>query len=241
MKGKRPSLARRRTISTESPRILAASTAVMRSSGVWGVGFGGIPGPLNLPPTFAPTPRTLARGREAADHQTQSWPHDRHTPDAQSFAAIKCATIESLDSQRESLFDRAYRFARAVIVGSGATAIDFVVLTSCIRVAGIAPVAARVPALIAGATFQFFGNRTFAFRAQAGSISRQARIFVAAELVALLFNFSIYRWLVPRIVFLPPEVTSLLGTFIVFITFGYPMRRLRCLPSVALSWGEERA
>jgi putative flippase GtrA len=131
-----------------------------------------------------------------------------------------------LESPRESLFDRAYRFLRAVIVGSGATAIDFVVLTSCIRVAGIAPTSARLPALIAGATFQFFGNRTFAFRAQAGSMSRQAKLFVTGELIALVFNLSIYRWLVPRVVFLPPEVTSLLGTFIVFVTFGYPMRKL---------------
>jgi putative flippase GtrA len=127
---------------------------------------------------------------------------------------------------RESLFDRAYRFARAAIVGSGATAIDFIVLTSCIRVAGLAPVIARVPALIAGAIFQFFGNRTFAFRAQAGSLSRQAKLFVAAELVTLLLNFSLFRWLVPRVQFLPPELASLLGTFIVFITFAYPMRRL---------------
>jgi putative flippase GtrA len=131
-----------------------------------------------------------------------------------------------LEPSRESLLDRAYRFARAVMVGSGATAIDLLVLTSCIRVVGLAPVAARVPALIAGATFQFFGNRTFAFRAQAGSISRQAKIFVVAELVVLLLNFSLYRWLVPRITFVPPEATSLLGTFIIFITFAYPLRRL---------------
>jgi putative flippase GtrA len=126
----------------------------------------------------------------------------------------------------ESLFDRAYRFGRAAIVGSAATAIDFVVLTSCIRVAGLAPTVARVPALIAGATFQFFGNRTFAFRAQAGNISRQAKIFIVAELVTLLINFSLFRWLTPRVHFLPPELVSLLGTFIVFITFAYPMRRL---------------
>ncbi|HMI86034.1 MAG TPA: GtrA family protein [Polyangiaceae bacterium] len=127
---------------------------------------------------------------------------------------------------RESFFDRSYRFARTIIVGSGATAIDFVVLTSCIRVAGLPPVAARVPALIAGATFQFFGNRTFAFRAQAGSVSRQAKLFVAAEVVAVLLNVSLYRWLVPRIQVLPPELTSFVGTFIVFVTFGYPVRKL---------------
>ena len=127
---------------------------------------------------------------------------------------------------RETLFDRAYRFTRAVIVGSGATLIDFLILTSCIRLVGLAPVTARVPALIAGATFQFFGNRTFTFRAQAGSLSRQAKLFALAELATLLLNFSLFRWLVPRVTILPPEATSLLGTCIVFLTFGYPIRRL---------------
>src|SRR6186997_2649287 len=77
---------------------------------------------------------------------------------AENVRRRKCATMVSLDAKRESRFERGYRFLRAVIVGSGATVVDFVVLTSCIRVAGIAPVAARLPALLAGATFQFFGN-----------------------------------------------------------------------------------
>ena len=112
-----------------------------------------------------------------------------------------------------------------MVVG-GATAIDFLVLTSCIRLAGLPPTAARLPALLAGASFQFFGNRTFAFRAQAGSLTRQAKLFVATELVAMMLNYSLFRWLLPRVEFLPPELASLLGTFIIFITFGYPMRRL---------------
>ncbi|MET0594583.1 MAG: GtrA family protein, partial [Polyangiaceae bacterium] len=137
----------------------------------------------------------------------------------------RCATLAVL-AARETLFERAYRFGRAIVVGSGATAIDFCVLTSCIRVAGIAPTHARIPALVAGATFQFFGNRTFTFRAQAESMSRQAKLFVAAELVCLLLNFTVFRWLVPRIHFLPPELVSLLGTFIIFATIGYPLRKL---------------
>jgi putative flippase GtrA len=127
---------------------------------------------------------------------------------------------------RESVIDRVYRFGRAIVVGSGATAIDFCVLTSCIRVIGLAPTAARVPALLAGASFQFFGNRTFTFRAQSGSVPRQAKLFVAAESIALLLNYAVFRWLVPRMTFVPPELVSLAGTFIVFVTFGYPVRRL---------------
>lgn len=126
----------------------------------------------------------------------------------------------------ESIWERTYRFIRALIVGSGATAVDFVILTSCIRVVGLAPTVARVPALVAGASLQFFGNRTFTFRAQAGSASRQAKLFVAAELVALLLNYSTFRWLVPRATMVPPELVSFAGTFIVFVTFAYPMRKL---------------
>ena len=136
------------------------------------------------------------------------------------------AKMEGLATPRDSLWDQAYRFARAAIVGSGATVIDFLVLTSCIRVAELAPSTARLPALIAGASFQFFGNRTFAFRAQAGSLSHQAKLFIAAELVALLLNLPLFRWLAPRTPYLPPELTSLVVTFIVFVTFGYPVRKL---------------
>jgi putative flippase GtrA len=127
---------------------------------------------------------------------------------------------------REPLLPRALRFARALIVGGGATIVDVSVLTTCIRVAGLAPTSARLPALIAGASVQFFGNRTFTFRAQRGSISRQAKLFVAAELVALALNWSIFRVVAPRVTFLPPEIVSFFGTFIVFVAFAYPMRRL---------------
>ena len=73
---------------------------------------------------------------------------------------------------------------------------------------------------------QFFGNRSFTFRAQAGSLSRQARFFVAAELVTLLLNYGVFSWLVPRVHGIAPELVSFAGTFVVFVTFAYPMRRL---------------
>ena len=127
---------------------------------------------------------------------------------------------------REPLLERALRFGRALIVGSGATILDVSVLTTSIHVVGLAPTVARVPALLAGASFQFFGNRTFTFRAQKGKLSRQARLFVAAELFALLLNYGIFRELSPRVTAVPQELVSFLGTFIVFIGFAYPMRKL---------------
>ncbi len=126
----------------------------------------------------------------------------------------------------ERLIDRAWRFARACIVGGRATLVDFSVLAICIRVIELAPVTARIPALMAGATVQFFGNRTFTFRAQSGSLSRQAKLFAVFEIATLVLNWSAFRLLQPRLTVLPPEVVSFLGTFLTFVAFAYPIRRL---------------
>jgi len=129
-------------------------------------------------------------------------------------------------SEAERGSDRALRFMRALLVGSGATLVDFSLFSACVRVIGMAPTTARLPALCAGASLQFFGNRRYTFRAQAGSLSRQARFFVAGELVTLLLNYGVFSWLVPRVQGIAPELVSFAGTFLVFVTFAYPMRRL---------------
>jgi putative flippase GtrA len=79
---------------------------------------------------------------------------------------------------------------------------------------------------MAGASVQFFGNRSFTFRAQAGSLTRQAKLFLGAEAITLALNWSTFRFLVPRITALPPEIVGFIGSFIVFIGFAYPVRRL---------------
>lgn len=112
-----------------------------------------------------------------------------------------------------------------MVVGGGATVVDFSVLTVCIRCAAIAPTSARLPALLAGASVQFFGNRAYTFRAQRGSITRQAKLFLVCEAFALAMNWSLFQLLAPRIHFVAPELVSFLGTFIVFVSFAYPMRR----------------
>lgn len=126
----------------------------------------------------------------------------------------------------ETLSQRVFRFVRALVVGSGATLVDFTIFTSCMRLGGVAPTWARLPALMAGASVQFFGNRTFTFRAQAGSLTRQAKLFIVAELVTLALNWSTFRYLVPRITGVPPEIVGFLGSFLVFVGFAYPVRKL---------------
>ncbi|HEX2871329.1 MAG TPA: GtrA family protein [Polyangiaceae bacterium] len=126
----------------------------------------------------------------------------------------------------ESLLTRALRFGRALVVGSGATLVDFSIFSTCVRAIDIAPTQARLPALLAGACVQFVGNRGFTFRAQAGKLSRQLKLFVAAELVTLGLNWSVFQLLIRRIHGLPPELVSFLGTGLVFVAFAYPVRKL---------------
>jgi putative flippase GtrA len=121
---------------------------------------------------------------------------------------------------------RALQFGRALIVCSGATLLDFALLTACIRILDFAPVVARVPALVAGASLQFVGHRQFTFRASRGALSRQAKLFIAVELVGLGANLGIYAVLLSRIHVLPPEALGFLGSFLVFVGWAYPMHRL---------------
>lgn len=128
--------------------------------------------------------------------------------------------------REESVLVRLFRFGRALIVGSGATLTDFSIFTTCVRGLGVAPTIARVPALLAGACFQFFGNRSYTFRATAGRLSRQATLFVVAETITLVLNYSLFHYLAGRLSQVPPELVSFLGSFLVFVGFAYPVRRL---------------
>lgn len=118
------------------------------------------------------------------------------------------------------------RFGRALLVGSAATLADFSVFETCVRLAGIAPGTARLPALVIGACCQFIGNRTFTFRAGAGKLSRQAQLFSCAEAITLVLNWGVFQLLLAHLPSsVPPELISFLGTFLVFIAFAYPVRR----------------
>lgn len=126
----------------------------------------------------------------------------------------------------ERLLTRALRFGRALVVGSGATLTDFSVFTTCVRAMGVAPTTARLPALLAGACIQFLGSRGYTFRAQAGSLSRQVKLFLVAEGITLALNWSVFRLLAARLSHVPPELVSFIGTGLVFVLFAYPVRRV---------------
>ncbi|HEY3499534.1 MAG TPA: GtrA family protein, partial [Polyangiaceae bacterium] len=116
------------------------------------------------------------------------------------------------------------RFARTLVVGAWASALDVAVVAVCVRGFELDPTVSRLIALVASGVLLFFGNRSFAFRAQAGSIARQARLFVATEVVGLFLNLAVFRLLATRLPALPPELDSQIANFLVFIVFCYPMR-----------------
>lgn len=138
-----------------------------------------------------------------------------------SFAGA--AWLEPLP--QETFAERFSRWARTLVVGGWATAADFALLALCVRVLGVDPALARAPALLAGALVQFFGSRSYAFRAQAGSVSRQAKLFVLHEVVGLPLNLLTFRLMLPLVPFIPAEATSLLANFVVFLCYSYPVRR----------------
>lgn len=111
-------------------------------------------------------------------------------------------------------------------MGSAATLLDVLVLTVCIRLFGVPSTTARLPALVVGATAQFFGNRSYTFRAQGGNITRQAWLFIASEVLALAMNWSLFQWLAPRVEIVGAEVLSFALSFVVFVGFSYPLRKI---------------
>ncbi|HLV67815.1 MAG TPA: GtrA family protein [Polyangiaceae bacterium] len=126
---------------------------------------------------------------------------------------------------RESLRVRVMRYVRTLIVGSWATIADFSVLTLCTRVLATDPIIGRIPALLAGALVQFFGSRSYAFRAQSGSLSRQAKLFVLQEVIGLPLTLLVFRLLIALIPFLPAELVGMFANTVVFVIYSYPVRR----------------
>src|SRR5262245_52719737 len=82
-------------------------------------------------------------------------------------------------------------FARSMLTGGAATLADLAVIALAVGVLHASPRAANIPALVVGATVQFFGNRHFAFRAASGKIQRQALLFIASEVVAMALNAAL--------------------------------------------------
>lgn len=117
------------------------------------------------------------------------------------------------------------RIGRSVLVGGLATLVDLGVLALLIEVARLPATVANVPALVVGALVQFLGCRYFVFEPRGTELRKQAGGFAAVELATLALNGLAFHVLVAGL-HVPYAIARPLGTFLVFITFSYPMWRL---------------
>ncbi len=124
---------------------------------------------------------------------------------------------------------------RAGLAGLVATAVDLATLTIFVALFHVSPRAASVPALVAGGTANFIGNRHYAFRATEGHLGKQAIGYVAVELVALALNGVLYD----NVLRIVPSaahaywLVRLATSHAVFLFWSYPLwRRVFAAPSV---------
>ena len=149
------------------------------------------------------------------------------SPGAAAPALLRLPTTPPKTAGRE----RWLALLRMLFVGLWSSGIDLVVLVLCFRWLHLGGTPSRLVALAVSGLLLFFGCRSFAFRAQAGSISRQAKLFALAELAGFPLNLGVFHVLdvcVPLTI--APELTSQAANFLVFIGFAFPVRRwlFRC-------------
>jgi putative flippase GtrA len=126
-----------------------------------------------------------------------------------------------------SLAAKVLQLLRAGAAGIAATAVDLGVLSILVSVLHVDARVANVPALVAGGVANFLGNRHFAFRAGAGSVTRQAVGYTVVELVALALNGLLYDFVLR----VAPEATHaywavrLVTSHVVFLAWSYPLWR----------------
>ena len=129
-------------------------------------------------------------------------------------------------------------FARSALTGGAATLVDLGVIALVVGLLHLAPAVANVPALLAGAVVQFFGNRHFAFRGGSGGLARQAALFVVTEAITLLLNGGVYHLVVTHV---PLGAHAVVGavllravtTNLVFVLWSYPVWKRIFAPAPA--------
>jgi putative flippase GtrA len=125
------------------------------------------------------------------------------------------------------MWKRLLELLRAGLAGALATATDLATLSVLVTVFGVGPRVASFPALLAGGTVNFLGNRHFAFRAADGHLGKQAMGYAAVELVALALNALLYDAVLRAFPSAAQAywVVRLVTTHAVFLFWSYPLWR----------------
>jgi putative flippase GtrA len=112
--------------------------------------------------------------------------------------------------------------ARSLLVGIAATLADLLVLHLLVRVGGLAATLANVPSLLVGMTFQFFGNKYWAFADGSSRLLRQSVLFAVVEAGTFVLNAAAFHVLVAGFD-VPYLAARPAGTLLVYLIFSYPL------------------
>lgn len=129
---------------------------------------------------------------------------------------------EPREQDKVSIAAKLGRVARSLGVGAVASVVDMAVLAVLVSGLHLPSQLANVPALVAGALVQFLGCRHLVFGASNGALRRQLAGFVATEAGTLALNGLAFHLLV-TLTPVPYPLARLLGTFLVFVSFSFPL------------------
>jgi len=116
-------------------------------------------------------------------------------------------------------------FIKTLITGGLASVSDLGTLAILVSGLGLSPQVANIPSLGFAVVIQFVGNRYFAFNAAHGRLDRQLTGFIIVEIISFLLNAVLFHVLVSWFD-LHYTLARLLGTFVVFMGFSYPLWRI---------------
>lgn len=109
--------------------------------------------------------------------------------------------------------------ARASLVGSAASLVDWAALVMLVELGHIPAQFASIPALLLGAIVQFIGCRYFVFDGRDGDLGKQVVGFAVAEAGTLFLNAVVFQLLIST-VHAPYAMARVVGTFLVFNLFS---------------------
>ena len=156
---------------------------------------------------------------------------DASPPSSQAPSPSGASSGSSSESSKggegppKTLLQRLTRFLRSSAVGLAATAADFAVLEVGVRLMHFDAPKVKIVSTLVGIAVQFIGNRTFAFHASEGKLSRQIALFCVVETGTLTLNWLLFRFFTHSLHW-PLELTNVIVTCAVYIGFSYPAWRI---------------
>jgi putative flippase GtrA len=117
------------------------------------------------------------------------------------------------------------RFAKSSAVGVLATGVSYGMLVAGVELMGLPKSWVNACSLVMGSLVQFLGNRAWVFDAAHGKLSRQAPAYILVEAGGIGLNILVFEALT-RSGLLHYAVARIVGTFLVFACYNFPMWRL---------------